>query len=169
MDGENLENLYRSSYKFSFEDYYKSEIVDKLNSKTSKKLFQKLCEFHELEKGKEQNKKLGIFGIVGITIGGLSGLAAIGLGAAVGVGALAVTIFAPIVAAVVSLVLLGIFGYLTDRFSVDKELIKIKEAKLNGESISKDKIRWDLRKRKKIKDALDKSKESLIQNDESAR
>lgn len=167
LDGENLKNLYYACDKSVFEDDNKGEINCKLNSKTSKKFFQKLCEFHEIENEKKQNKKLEILGIVGITFGGLSGLAAIGLGAAVGIGALAVTIVAPIVAAVVGLALIGIFSYFVDKSRVNKVLNEIEEAKLNKEEVDVKKIPSDLRHRKKIQDALDESKAPLLQDAEN--
>ncbi len=168
LDGENLENIYHSCYEYLFRgNYWKDEIDNKLTSETSKKLFQKLCEFHELEKGKKRNKKLEILGIIGITFGGLSGLAAIGLGAAVGIGALAVTIVAPIVAAVVGLALIGIFSYFVDKSRVNKVLNEIEEAKLNKQEVDVKKIPFDLRHRKKIQDALDESKAPLLQDAEN--
>lgn len=168
LDGENLENIYHSCYEYLFRgNCWKDKIDNKLTSETSKKLFQKLCEFHELEKGKKRNKKLEILGIIGITFGGLSGLAAIGLGAAVGIGALAVTIVAPIVAAVVGLALIGIFSYFVDKSRVNKVLNEIEEAKLNKQEVDVKKIPSDLRHRKKIQDALDESKAPLLQDAEN--
>lgn len=153
LDQEAAKNLQKYCDELSTVDY---------------KLFLSKCNSDcEVVKEIHKNKKLGILGSIGVIIGGLSGLVAIGLGAAIGVGALAVTIFAPIVAAVVSLVLIGIFSYLIDKFRVNKVLNEILAAKLNAQKVNVEEIPSDLRKRKKIRDALDKSKEPLLQNGEN--
>lgn len=143
LEGENLKNVYNRCPKKLFEDNYKKIIISELNNEISQKFFQNLCEFHEhemekereplrkeLSKRKEQNKKLGILGIIGIIIGGLSGLVAIGLGTAIGVGALTFTIVAPIVSAVVSLVLLILGICFTSKFVSDEKEIKFAEEQL---------------------------------------